>query len=295
MTLGIQVRNVSMQYSDEVKALDDVSFDLQGGKIYGLLGRNGAGKSSLMAVMAAFRKPTSGEVLVNGQPVWENPAVTREICLIREAADTVEHSEPVEAALDFAAYMRPNWDMDYARQLLERFEVSERTKINALSRGKRAALWVILGLASRAPITMFDEPYIGMDAPSRYIFYEEILNDFMAHPRTIIVSTHLIEEVARLFEEVVIIDRGRLVLQEDTDTLRARGVAVTGRVEAVDQVVNGMPILNTRQLGPTKSVVIYGDLDPERRSLARSAGLELGPVPLQDLFVHLTGAREDAE
>ena len=184
--------------------------------------------------------------------------------------------------------MRPRWDDEYARELIEKFEIPDRDKISELSRGKRAALWVILGLASRAPVTLFDEPYIGMDAPSRYIFYEEILSDFMEHPRTIVVSTHLIEEVASLFEEVVIIDRGTLVLHEDADTLRARGVAVTGPAEQVDQFVEGMTVLNSKQLGPTSSVMVYGNLGDDERRRARGAGLELEALPLQDLFVHLT-------
>lgn len=294
MTLGIQVRNVSMRYSDEVLALDDVSFDLEGGKIYGLLGRNGAGKSTLLAIMAAFRKPTSGEVLVNGQPVWENPDITRQICLIRERADTVEGSEPVKAALSFAAAMRPNWDDDYAWQLVEKFEIPERDKIDHLSRGKRAALSIVLGLASRAPVTIFDEPYVGMDAPSRYLFYEELLNDFMAHPRTVIVSTHLIEEIASLFEEILIIDRGKLLLHEESDALRSRGAAVTGRAEDVDRLVAGLTVLSEKRLGPTKSVAVYGQLDSELRRRAEADGLELEPLPLQDLFVHLTRRVEGA-
>jgi len=288
MMHAIEVDNLDLYYGGEVQALDGVSFALDGGKIYGLLGRNGAGKSSLLSILAAFRRPSGGEVRIGGQPVWENAAVMRDICLIRETADTVEHSESVVAAFDFAAHMRPRWDAEYARELIEKFEIPDRDKISELSRGKRAALWVILGLASRAPVTLFDEPYIGMDAPSRYIFYEEILSDFIEHPRTIVVSTHLIEEVASLFEEVVIIDRGTLVLHEDADTLRARGVAVTGPAEQVDQFVEGMTVLNSKQLGPTRSVMVYGNLGDDERRRARGAGLELEALPLQDLFVHLT-------
>ena len=87
---------------------------------------------------------------------------------------------------------------------------------------------MVVGLAARAPLTIFDESHLGLDAPSRYAFYDELLADYAERPRTVILSTHLIEEVSRLFEEVVIIDRGRLVLHEETDAVRARGVAVTG-------------------------------------------------------------------
>jgi ABC-2 type transport system ATP-binding protein len=144
------------------------------------------------------------------------------------------------------------------------------------------------GLASRGPVTLFDESHLGMDAPSRAAFSDELLSDFMAHPRTIIISTHLIDELSPLFEEVVIIDNRRLVLQDETEMLRARGADVTGPAEAVDRFVAGRTVLRERQLGRTKSAMVYGGLDEQYRRQARDAGLDLGPVALQDLFVHLT-------
>lgn len=127
-----------------------------------------------------------------------------------------------------------------------------------------------------------------MDAPSRYAFYEEILRDYMEHPRTFILSTHLIEEVSSLFEEVIILDNGKLLLHEETERLRSRGVSVTGPAERVDEFVIGLHVLGEQRLGGTKSVTVYGELGAEREHRARVDGLSLGPVPLQDLFVHLT-------
>jgi ABC-2 type transport system ATP-binding protein len=294
MTLDIAVENLTLRY-DDVTALDDLTFSLDGGKIYGLLGRNGSGKTSLLSVLAAFRRASTGQVRVGGQPAYENPAITRQICLIREGGDTVEQDWPdnrISDMLAFAAYLRPNWDADYAAALLERFGLSPDTRIPALSRGKRSALAVLLGLATRTPVTMFDEAYLGMDAPSRYAFYDELLTDFMERPRTIIVSTHLIEEVSSLFEEVLIIDRGRLVLHEETDRLRARGAAVTGPADVVDRFADGLTVLGKKTLGPTKSVMVYGALDDAYREQAHRAGLDVAPIPVQDLFVHLTEPKE---
>jgi ABC-2 type transport system ATP-binding protein len=297
MTLDIAVENLTLRY-DDVTALDELTFSLEGGKIYGLLGRNGSGKTSLLSVLAAFRKATAGQARVGGQPVFENPMITRQICLIREGGDMVEQDWPdnrIKDMLALAAYVRPGWDADYAAALLERFELSPDTRIPALSRGKRSALAVLLGLATRAPVTMFDESYLGMDAPSRYAFYDELLTDFMDHPRTIIISTHLIEEVSSLFEEVVIIDRGRLVLHEEADRLRSRGAAVTGAADVVDRFADGLTVLGKKTLGPTKSVMVYGALDDAYRERARTAGLDIGPIALQDLFVHLTEPKETAD
>ena len=286
MTMRIDVEGLRLNYGETV-ALDDLSFTLEGDKIIGLLGRNGSGKTSLLSVLAAFRPASSGRVLIDGQEVFENPAVTERICLIRAGGD-VQMDEKVKVALQFAEEMRPNWDGDYAGALLDRFQVPLNKKVCDLSRGQQSSLGTTLGLATRAPLTMFDESYLGMDAPSRYAFYDALLADFMEHPRTFVISTHLIEEVAALFEEVVIIDQGRVLLHDDAEALRSRGASVTGPSEAVDRFVDGLTVLNARQLGGTKSAMVYGGLENGRLEQARAAGLEVGPMALQDLFVHLT-------
>ena len=291
MTLSIATEQLAVRYGSTT-AVEDLSISLGGGKIYGLLGRNGSGKTSMLQVLAGFRKAQGGHVLIDGQPVFDNPAVASQTCFIRESCDTVEHDFPqdrIKDALAFAAATRPNWDGGYAETLVEKFKLVKKKRISQLSRGQRSALGIILGLASRAPVTIFDESYLGMDAPSRYVFYDELLADFTEHPRTIVVSTHLIEEVNALFEEVVIIDEGRLVIHEEADVLRARGTTLVGPSDVVDQVAAGLTVLGEKRLGSTKSVTVYGELDDALVTAARGAGLELGPVPLQDLFVHLTG------
>lgn len=289
MMSGIELHDLGLRYGDVV-ALEGLTLRLAGGRIYGLLGRNGSGKTSLLSVLAAFRRASSGQVLVDGEPVFENARITSQICLIRDTGDH-DTSSSVRDALGLAEALRPNWDAGYAAELADRFELPLRRRVGALSRGKQSAVGAVVGLAARAPLTLFDESYLGMDAPSRYAFYDAVLEDFMAHPRTIVLSTHLIEEVSRLFEEVVIIDRGRLVLHDDADALRSRGGSLTGPAAAVDRFVgllDGVTVLGERQLGGTRSVTVYGELDEQRRALARDAGLELGPIGLQDLFVHLT-------
>lgn len=286
----VEVADLTVRYGDTV-AVDGLTTRFDGGRIHGLLGRNGSGKTSLLSVIAAFRRASSGEVSVGGRPVFEQPDVVSEVCLIRGAGDTVVNDWPddkIKHALAFAAAVRPRWDAALAERLLDRFELPRGGRIGELSRGQRSALGITLGLASRAPVTIFDESYLGMDAPSRYAFYDLLLADVAEHPRTVIVSTHHIEEVARLFEQVVIIDRGRLVLQGDADDLRAQGATVTGDAAAVARFVAGRDVLETRQLGPTAAATVFGELDATDRRQAADAGLELGPVPLQDLFVHLT-------
>lgn len=284
--LGIEIDELTLRYGGTV-ALDGLTVRLDPGKIYGLVGRNGSGKTSLLSVLAAFRRPTGGTARVDGEEPFENERLTRQICLIREGGDLFE-TEKVHTVLSMARALRPYWDDEYADRLVDRFELPRRRPPGQLSRGQRSALACVLGLASRAPLTIFDESYLGMDPTSRYAFYEELLSDYVAHPRTVILSTHLVEEFGALFEEVVLIDRGRLLLHDDVDAVRARGVSVTGPTAQVEAVTAGLTVLNQRRLGPTSSATIYGHLDDERRQRAEREGLTLEPVPLQDLIVHLT-------
>jgi len=282
----ISLRNLTVRYGDTV-AIDDLSLDLPADKIYGLLGRNGSGKTSLLSVLASYRKASAGSITVDGADPFENAEIMRQTTFIRDCLDVVQ-TGTVAKVLDFTARMRHGWDADYAARLLDMFELDPRKRVASLSRGQRSSLGVVLGLAARSPLTILDEVYLGMDAAARTAFYRELLADYLDRPRTIILSTHLIEEVANLFERVVIIDRGRLVLHEEADELKARGVAVTGPAEAVDAFVAGRTVLSDRRLGGVREATLYGRLDAQEARRAEASGLALGPVGIQDLFVHLT-------
>jgi ABC-2 type transport system ATP-binding protein len=297
--LEVRTENLTVRFGG-VAAVDGLDLRLAPGKIHGLLGRNGSGKSTLAALLAGFRKPDEGQVLLSGGDLgaprspYEDAVVTSRVCLIRESGDLYDQL-PVKHILGYAAGLRPYWDHDLAGELLDRFEVPTGKKVQKLSRGKRSALGVVLGLASRAPLTIFDETYLGMDVPSRELFYDVLLADYAEAPRTILLSTHLVSEVSALLEEVVILDRGRLVTQAPVDTLRGRGASLVGPATVVDELTAGLAVLAEQRLGGTKSVTVLGDLDEALLAKARSAGLEVGQVGLQDLFVHLTAPAPSKE
>jgi ABC-2 type transport system ATP-binding protein len=282
----IELRRVTVRYGRTV-AVDDVTLHLPTGKLYGLLGRNGSGKTSLLSALASYRKPSSGTVLVDGAEAFENPAVARRTSFIRDTVDLTD-SDRICGALSLAGRLRPTWDGEYAGKLLDLFQLGSRTRVSALSRGQKSALGVVLGLAARAPLTILDESYLGMDAVARTLFYRELLADYLANPRTIILSTHLIDEVADIFERVVILDRGRVLMHEETEVLRGRGVKVTGPAEAVDAFAAGHTVLGEQSLGGVRAVTLDTRLDRAEVARGEAAGLTFGPISLQDLFVHLT-------
>lgn len=287
--IGIEARDVTLRFG-RTTALAGLDLVIRPGTITGLLGRNGAGKSTFLALVAGLRRPTSGTVLVDGEDPFENPLAASRTQLVREGGDAFT-DEKVLDTIGHYAKARPAWDSELAGRLLEAFEVSTRTKVSALSRGRRSALGVTIGLASRAPLTIFDETYLGMDAPSRYAFYDLLLADYLEHPRTFVVSSHLIDEIERLLEDAVILDRGRTLVAGPVDELRSGGATLTGPTATVEEVLRGVEVLARASLGGITQVTV-AELDDAARARALSGGLELGPVGLQDYFVHLTRTEE---
>lgn len=286
MNIKITANHLSFAYKQSA-ILKDLSFQLEDGKIYGLLGRNGAGKTTLLSLLASFMPSSAGSLKIDGEEAFENAAVMRQVGLIYET-DYTEETSTVEAMLEDVAFTRPNYDAEYATHLIQRFKLPLDQPVNKLSRGMKAALSVTLGLSSRCPVTLFDEAYQGMDAPTREIFYEEVLEDQANHPRIFILSTHYVSEMDYLFDEVLILDKGELLYHEDYETLTSKGFTVTGETSVVEEWSQGLTVLNEQQLGPTKSLMVYGTLSPSKKQTAAQNNLTLSPINLQDLFIHLT-------
>jgi ABC-2 type transport system ATP-binding protein len=289
----ISVQNVSKKYKDSV-ALDNVNLSLEGGKIYGLLGRNGAGKTTLMSVLTAQAFQTSGDVRVFGQHPYENDRVLSRICFIRESQKYPDDFT-ASSAFKSAAMFFANWDQGFADRLVEEFQLPVKRRIKKLSRGQLSAVGVIIGLASRAEITFFDEPYLGLDAVARQIFYDRLVEDFTRHPRTIILSSHLIDEVANLLEHVILIDKGQIVIDEDAESIRGSAVTVVGPAALVGEFTAGRSVLHREDLASLASVTIEGRLSARDRAEAGGLGLELVPVTLQQFIVRKTMAATETD
>lgn len=285
-----ECRNLTKRYGS-LAALDNVNLRLESGKMYGLLGRNGAGKTTLLHLLTGQILPSSGDVRVYGRPVFENSPVLQKICFIKESQEYPKTMR-VADVLRFASMLYPNWDAALADQMIRRFRLDVRKKTGQLSRGMESMLGIVIGLASRADLTIFDEPYLGLDAANRTLFYDVLLQDFAERPRTIILSTHLIEEVNRLFDEVIILKHGRIVLHDDMETLRAQTLAVSGGKAKVEQWIRGKRVLHRHVFGDTMTAAIYGQIGDKERKALELEGLRIEPLPLQQFMVRFTADEE---
>lgn len=291
MTSVIEVRNLTKQYK-HTTALEGINLSIEQDSIYGLLGRNGAGKTTLMSILTAQGFATSGDVEVFGEHPYENALVLNRMCFVRESQKYPEDATP-KHALATARLFFPRWDQSLAEELIDDFRLPLKTPIKKLSRGQQSAVGVIIGLASRAEVTFFDEPYLGFDAVARQMFYDRLIADYAECPRTVVLSSHLIDEVANLIENVIVIDRGRIIMDESTEEARTRAVSIVGDADSVQRLVAGREVIHREALGRVSSVTILGQLSDVDREFIADANLDLTPVSLQQLIVRTTQAGTD--
>lgn len=277
---AIELQGLTHKYGHYM-ALDNLNLQLPAGKIYGLLGRNGAGKSTLINILIAGMRQTAGKALVFGEQTYERRGALSQLCVVREKGMFPPFIR-IRQALASCAELYPNWDKDYAEQLLKLFQLNPKKRYKQLSRGMESSLGLIIGLASRAPLTVFDEPSLGLDAVARENFYSELVRDVDRHPRTVVISTHLIDEVARMFEDVIIIDKGRLLAYAPIKQLLSTAVIVSGDEQLVKAAIGGRELLHEERLSSMYAASVR--IEPGETF----EGVAVEPLPLQRLFVYLT-------
>lgn len=292
MTSIIEVEGLTKHYRG-VTAVDDATFALQGPAIHGLLGRNGAGKTTLMQLISGQEFASSGTIRVFGESPVENPDVLGRMCFIKES-QVYPDGFKAPHVLRAASWFFPHWNDELAQQLVEDFRLPVKRQVKKMSRGQRSALGAIVAIASRAELTLLDEPYAGLDAVARHLFYDRLLADYAEHPRTIVLSTHLIDEAADLLERVIVIDSGRIVINELADDLRGSATTLAGRAEDVERFAQGREVIDQSRLGGLATVTLLG-LTAQDKDTAQKAGLEISPVSLQQLIVRRTGASIEQE
>ncbi len=237
----VSLKDVGYRYFRH-QAVRGVSATIERGKITGLLGRNGSGKTTLEMLIAGQMRAT-GEVTVAGEPVWENPRVMPNIAFVSESPAVLQ-DQRLTRTVDLWERVRPTFDREVVYSLLDAWEIPVRKGPGALSRGQKSAFFAALGIGSRAPLTIFDEIHLGMDAVLRRDFYDVLLKDFIDHPRTIIISNHNVDEIEDLLENVLIMEEGQLVAAGSADDVRA--AYSTDRVASLTDV---LAAINHRRTG----------------------------------------------
>lgn len=280
----IVARNLLKRYGKQTLALDGASFSVGRGRIVGLMGPNGAGKTTALKAILGLT-PFEGELDVLGRdPRRERDSLMQDVCFIADVAVLPKWLR-VESALDYVAGVHPRFDRAKADAVLARTEIRRRSKVSELSKGMITQLHLALIMAIDAKLLVLDEPTLGLDLLYRRAFYEALLNDYFDHERTILVTTHQVEEVENLLTDVLFINHGRIVLDSSIDDLPNRFVQLIANNDSREAA---------RGLGPLHERDVFGRpvFVFEGRDRADFAGLgEIRTPSVADLFVaKMTGS-----
>ncbi|MGP4060702.1 ABC transporter ATP-binding protein [Halobacillus sp. H74] len=284
---AIECKSLTKTYRRK-KALSDFTVSIDENKVVGLVGRNGAGKTTFMKILAGLLKEQSGTVEVYGRRPFNDLFVSANTIYID---DEMNFPAPLtlKEILEEGRRFYHNWDHELAGRLFKYFGFHPKQRHNELSKGYESTFNMIIGLASRSPLTIFDEPTTGMDAAVRKDFYRALLKDYLAHPRTILLSTHHLEEMEDVLEEIVLIDKGELYWQMSMDELKEYSIGLAGKKDVLEPWVQNQEVFYTRETGvDDRYMVVENTFNEYERQQMQLAGIGLSAVSASDLCVYVT-------
>lgn len=283
----IQSQNLTKSYG-KLKAIDNLSFKIEEKRITGLIGRNGAGKTTLLKMLAGYLKPTSGEVRTFSQRPFNNLAGSAKTMLVDDSMTFPDTFTLVDILSETAPFYA-NWNSRLANGLLDYFSFNPKQPHSNLSKGSKSTFNSIIGLASRCPLTLFDEPTTGMDSAIRKDFYKALLKDYLEYPRSIILSSHLLSEIEELLEDILLLDQGVKRLHLPVLELRESVLGLRGNAQAVLTFAEGKDIIYQEEFAKgSLFVVLRKELIQQELKLIRQSGIEILPISTNDLCVYLT-------
>ena len=275
----IALKQVTKQYV-QATVLKNITLSIDEPGIYCLLGRNGAGKTTLLKSVARYQNITSGTIQVDGKEITTATLDTG-VSYIENFAK--HFNLPVRKLLKIASEVNPNYDYDFASEMMERFELDGKKKFNHLSLGMKTMVSTIICLASNKSVVLLDEPVLGFDAIMRVEFYDMLTESFRKHPRIIIVSTHIIEEIAKTIQKLIIIDKGSVRFFDTLQAVETKAFSVSGLQKDVEAAIQNRNVIGQDTVGGLVTAYIF-DNPPKQ-----TASLEIRPLSLQDFFIQMAG------
>ena len=280
----IELKQVTKQYR-QATVLKNITLSVDEPGIYCLLGRNGASKTTLLKSIAGYQNITNGIIQVDGKTITTSTLDTG-VSYIENFAK--HFNLPVRNLLRIASEVNPNYDYDFASEMMERFELDGKKNFNHLSLGMKTMVSTIICLASNKSVILLDEPVLGFDAITRVEFYDMLTESFQKHLRIIIVSTHIIEEIAKTIQKLIIIDKGSVRFFDTLQSVETKAFSISGLQKDVEAATRNLNIIGQDTVGGLVTSYIF-DNPPKQ-----TASLEIHPLSLQDFFIQLVGHKVGA-
>jgi ABC-2 type transport system ATP-binding protein len=278
----VEFNNVTKKYGSVV-AINKISLKIQENGIYCLLGRNGAGKTTFMKLLAGFIAATEGKISVDGKKASVG-SMPESVNFIESGA--VQFNVKVSSLIDMAAQLQDDFDRNFALKMTERFELNPNKKFKHLSFGMKTMLTTIISLAKSSGVILLDEPTLGFDAVMRDQFNSLLLESYNTNPRIIIVSTHLIDEIAKIVERLIIINQGSVLLETVINDIDERAYTLSGLTKAVDPLLEGLNCIGKTIAGNAIAAYIFD------KRIEVPEGVAIDRLSLQDFFINLVGGKK---
>ncbi len=286
MSTILSAQNVNKRFK-KFQALKNVNLSVQKGKIVGLIGPNGAGKTTLLKAVLGLDS-CDGELKVLGlDPFRQRAELMREICFIADVAVLPKWIK-VSEVLKFTAQSHPNFSIDKAKDFLSHTKVNMSHKVKELSKGMTAQLHLAIVMSIDAKLLVLDEPTLGLDILFRKEFYDNLLNDYFDHERTIIITTHQVEEIEHILTDVIFIREGEIVLDANMEELTSQYFEVMVSADNYQQALSAKPLTERKVFG--KHIMLFKS---DSRDYLETLG-EVQRPSVSDLFVALMQEKEDA-
>jgi ABC-2 type transport system ATP-binding protein len=290
----ILTRNLTVRYG-RLTAVRDVSITVPEGSVYALLGRNGAGKSSFIRTLLGYRKPSAGQVLIDGRSPWkERVGLMSLIGVVPEEPDAPPDMR-VSDLLDFSRRLYPRWNDTSVRQRLERFGVSRTSRFGSLSKGQKGQTGLALALGHDPQLLILDDPTMGLDVVARHSFFDELIAELADRGTTVFITTHDLAAIEGLADKVAILRDGQLVVEESVESLKSRFRKIRFvRKNGGAAVLTPLVAIRTRALGAAVEAEV-ADFEESRfldfQSRSDIDQAEAGPMSLEEIFMAMVGEK----
>ena len=281
----LELKNVTKTFG-KCKALDDLSMTVPKGCVYGLVGPNGAGKSTAIRLMTGIYRPDSGEITLEGMPVYENPVNKVRMGYI---PDDIFYfpSASMDEMKSFYKGIYPKFDEELYEKLFEVFQLPRKGQIRRFSKGMQKQAAFHLTLSCRPEVLILDEPVDGLDPVMRRQVMGLILSDVAEHGTTVLISSHNLRELEDVCDHVGIMDHGKMLLERSLADMQG----ATHKLQIVGEVPEGLDVLHESQTGRLKTLVVRGDAEAisQKVSAADPVYFDVLPLSLEEIFIYELG------
>lgn len=286
MKKPIRIEHISKKYKSKL-ALDNVSFSLEDVGITGLIGANGAGKTTLLQLLAGEIRASKGEVVVYENNPFVSLKVAQSIFFFR--SDTpIASTMTVKRLFKQMKRFYPTWNNELAEKLMAFFQIPTNALVSELSTGKASLIRGLIGICVNCPLTIFDEPTLGMDEPTREAFFRALLKSYLLNPRAIIISSHYISEIDKLCNHFVVINKGRLLISMNKEELEQYAIKISGPKEVIDRATSEKNIVFQEVFAEHHKYVVVANVTLDEVQSYKQKGLTIHSVAIADLCRYLT-------